>query len=191
MRKLLLSAIAVLAVAGAANALIISAPTGVDGGASPAGIADLAIPISVSGGELFKGAIVSIVIQDGVITGLDRKAGTIMSGSANVVDPPAIYDPAGGAKQVAVFSDFSMGFTDAAVPASGVLAVLHVSTVGLAAGTYSILLQDDVNGLVTGLTDANASAIAGGLVAGSFVVTPEPVSLALLGLGALFIRRRR
>jgi hypothetical protein len=89
------------------------------------------------------------------------------------------------------FPQLAIGSTitdSGSVAANGLLATLTVDTTGVSSGDYAFLLSDTLNG------NTDFGNIHPTITNGTIHVTPEPASMALLGLGSLVvlrIRRRR
>ena len=74
------------------------------------------------------------------------------------------------------------------VTADGLLATVDVSTVGVAPGTYELLLAFEYEGAQVA---SNFAGVQPTLTPGSIEVLPEPAALALLGVGGILLMRRK
>jgi MYXO-CTERM domain-containing protein len=189
MRKVI-TILALLAVATAAHAAVLQAPTEYP---VPKDDTFVAIPIQALGTESNVRAItVDITLGCGKTVNwawkgnasLDFPLDTVLQGSNNTADPADPYDA------LHIYADYAMNFADPNASLPGVAGYLVVDTTGLAVGTVcSITLSGDVQDSV--VTGTSASPIDTTRGSGSFKVIPEPAAALLLLAGLPMLRRRK
>ncbi|MCP4376099.1 MAG: PEP-CTERM sorting domain-containing protein [bacterium] len=148
------------------------------------------IQLFVSGGDAVAGVNFYAQIDGGgsavpggvdvgpIFTNLDILTGTIFATNNNGQSGGPGYP------QLAIGSTV---LNSGSVAADGLLATLTVDTTGVSSGDYAFLLSGTLNG-DTDFADVN---IYPTITNGTIHVTPEPASMALLGLGSLVVLRTR
>lgn len=196
--KKLVAVVAVLAMAAGLQAATITASdvTGVAEGT----IVDIQVTVAEATPNTLQSFILSMQTEAGFVHGVDPKTATIWATSSLPVEP--FFGDAGGNTVDAGNPAAVLAYVDYGMPAGtpagnlpavtdGLLAVLQINTAGLPEDgrTYAISFAGD-----TSPFGASALNAIGGAdvtyVNGSFTMIPEPASLGLLALGALFLRRR-
>ncbi len=111
-----------------------------------------------------------------VFTNLDLLTGTIFATNNDGHSGVNIYP------QLALSSTIT---ASGSVAADGLLATLTLDTTGVSSGDYAFLLSGTLNG------DTDFALIHPTITNGTIHVTPEPATMALLGLGSLVVLRTR
>jgi hypothetical protein len=192
----------ILSIGAPARAATVAAPSGVVLERNTAG---QTLQILVSGPEAVAGMSFSVQIADGGpgsvtqglidgpdITNVDLLTGALFGASNEGVDD------VGSFPQLARRSVLTQG--DVTLPlsgGSGVLATITLTTVGVAPGTYALILGGTPEALSsTEFYNAAGEPIVPTFINGSVVIVPEPTSLVLaccgvLGAGLVCWRRRQ
>jgi|GEM_PF-3172430 len=141
------------------------------------GQAGQTVTISVTGGDAVYGVNFYVGIDTIVLDSAPTVQTGIFAGNNNG-DVSAAF--MGGVGMVTTTTQTGT------VAANGILAEFTVSTVGVPQGLYALTLAPVAIGVPT-----DFAGVAANITDGFIKVTPEPASALLLGLGGLFLRRRR
>lgn len=189
MRKLLLTAGAVLAIAAASQASLVLTTPEIT---VPEGTPTVTFNITVASDPAVNVGGLNFLFQVG-----DMSGGPIIS-SVTIIDPANMFtasnlNPLGGVTSgdQYYYATAATQATAGDVAANGILATIVLNTAGLTPGSWALNPFIDNEGEVTWIDFAGVAVDTFNV--GSLTITPvpEPAALALLGLGGLFIRRRR
>jgi hypothetical protein len=143
------------------------------------------IQLSVTGGDAVQALNFNAQVADGgpelggVVNGPDITAANIVTGTIFSGNNSGQQDP-GSFPQLAIRTTTT---SSGSIAASGVLATLTISTVGISSGTFPLKLNDTLNGP----TDFATVPVT---ITDGFIVVPEPATLSIL-LPLLALRRAR
>lgn len=152
------------------------------------------IKLSVTGGDIVTGVNLRAQLGDGLGPNPEPVFQSIGFGGDiwDAFPTSASGGPVGGAEQYAQASVVFSG-TGKSVAASGDFVTLTIDTTGLSSGTYALQLAGTDIGADTAFIGIGGGDIPATITNGTITIstTPEPGSIALLGMGGVLMLFRR
>lgn len=98
--------------------------------------------------------------------------------------------PIPGHEQLADFSVMFNGISDK-IAANGLVVTMLIDTRGFVSGNFPLMFASTEHGIDSDFLDPDGASISADITNGTIHITPEPVTMSLLGLGGLTLLRRK